>query len=328
MKPQEQAEELCRKGDECFDRKDYKGAVKYYETVNQGADVNAKTNDGYTALDFAKQKSKIYNCLLESANNPDAGQTSATSTRPKEPIEYNLEKLIESQKTIKYPKKKVCDLQIKPGERSAEALSRYVENHLRFFFKEVEVANGLVFTGREGIAQPASEKEISSGHPRKKKNQGGKLLTLFFKINLDEQGDPVNYSLYLKTDAEEPAIWEKLITFVLMPIAVPMAILLFLPVGLPALIFLPNSIARETLGSMDFSNIPDSSCGKMKLKFEITYNFTILFLGFLGVHDFYAGKTWKGVLHLVLSLTFFGIPVSIIWAWWQMASHDSEIEVL
>ena len=38
------------------------------------------------------------------------------------------------------------------------------------------------------------------------------------------------------------------------------------------------------------------------------------FLGTLGIHNFYLGYTTKGIIQLVLTLTFFGILVSGIWA--------------
>lgn len=38
------------------------------------------------------------------------------------------------------------------------------------------------------------------------------------------------------------------------------------------------------------------------------------FLGTLGIHNFYLGYTTKGIIQLVLTLTFIGILVSGIWA--------------
>lgn len=38
------------------------------------------------------------------------------------------------------------------------------------------------------------------------------------------------------------------------------------------------------------------------------------FLGTLGIHNFYLGYTTKGIIQLVLTLTFIGIIVSGIWA--------------
>ena len=38
------------------------------------------------------------------------------------------------------------------------------------------------------------------------------------------------------------------------------------------------------------------------------------FLGCLGVHNFYLGYTTRGVVQLVLSLTFIGLIVTGIWA--------------
>lgn len=39
-----------------------------------------------------------------------------------------------------------------------------------------------------------------------------------------------------------------------------------------------------------------------------------LFLGMLGVHNFYAGKTAKGICQLVLTLTVVGSLVSAVWS--------------
>jgi len=38
------------------------------------------------------------------------------------------------------------------------------------------------------------------------------------------------------------------------------------------------------------------------------------FLGTLGIHNFYLGYTTKGIIQLVLTLTFIGLIVSGIWA--------------
>lgn len=38
------------------------------------------------------------------------------------------------------------------------------------------------------------------------------------------------------------------------------------------------------------------------------------FVGYLGVHNFYLGYTTKGVIQLILSLTFFGLLITGIWA--------------
>ena len=38
------------------------------------------------------------------------------------------------------------------------------------------------------------------------------------------------------------------------------------------------------------------------------------FLGTLGIHNFYLGYTTKGVIQLILSLTFFGLLITGIWA--------------
>ena len=39
-----------------------------------------------------------------------------------------------------------------------------------------------------------------------------------------------------------------------------------------------------------------------------------LFLGWLGIHDFYVGKVSLGAIKLILALTFFGYFISQLWA--------------
>ena len=38
------------------------------------------------------------------------------------------------------------------------------------------------------------------------------------------------------------------------------------------------------------------------------------FLGTLGIHNFYLGYTTRGIIQLVLTLTFIGAIVSAVWA--------------
>ena len=37
------------------------------------------------------------------------------------------------------------------------------------------------------------------------------------------------------------------------------------------------------------------------------------FVGVLGIHRFYVGKVWTGVLMLVLTISFVGLIVSAVW---------------
>lgn len=230
-----------------------------------------------------------------------------------------LQNMLELQKTIPYPAKKVCDVNIKPGYLSAVALSEYMEKHLGYFFEKVEVEDGLIFIGRTAIKTPASAEEIRCGHPRTKKNQGGDFLSLYFRINLNKNGNPENYSLYLKTEnsAEHTPLYTKLLALI---IGCPLG-LVFVPL---VTLFLPDSIAEVVLETINFSNLPNSSTGKLKFKKQQTYALLALYLGFLGAHDFYAGKKWKAIVHLLLTipLGIFLIPagISLLWAWWEIAS--------
>lgn len=38
------------------------------------------------------------------------------------------------------------------------------------------------------------------------------------------------------------------------------------------------------------------------------------FFGVLGIHKFYLGQTWQGIIMLVLTFTFFGIIITGLWA--------------
>ena len=233
-----------------------------------------------------------------------------------------LQNMLELQKTIPYPAKKVCDVNIKPGYLSAVALSEYMEKHLGYFFEKVEVENGLIFTGRTAIKTPASAEEIRQGNPRTKKNLlSVDFLSLYFRINLNKNGNPENYSLYLKTEnsAEHTPFIEKLVALI---IGCPLALVIA-----PLLALFPSASAEKVvLETINFSNLPNSSTGKLKLKTQQTYGFLALYLGFLGAHDFYAGKKWKGIVHFLLTipLGIFLIPagISLLWAWWEFASGN------
>ena len=43
---------------------------------------------------------------------------------------------------------------------------------------------------------------------------------------------------------------------------------------------------------------------------KIAYGLIAIFVGWLGIHRFYAGKTLSGVLYIVLDLTIFGIFIT------------------
>lgn len=50
-------------------------------------------------------------------------------------------------------------------------------------------------------------------------------------------------------------------------------------------------------------------------KSKVAGGLLAIFFGFLGVHRFYLGYTGIGVLMLVMSLTLFLLPITILWAW-------------
>ena len=240
-----------------------------------------------------------------------------------------LQNMLEIQKTIPYPAKKVCDVNIKPGYFSAVALSDYMKNHLGYFFKKVEVEDGLVFTGRTAIETPANEEEIRCGHPRTKKVLSRAFLSLYFRINLNKDGIPENYSLYLKTEnSKYPPLWERLLRFILMPLSWVLSL-----AATPLIIlFMPDSAEEVVLETMNFSKIPNSLTSKITIKKHETFVLLALYLGFLGVHDFYVGKKWQGVVHFLLTipLGIFIIPagISLLWAWWEIVSEDTAVETI
>lgn len=49
-------------------------------------------------------------------------------------------------------------------------------------------------------------------------------------------------------------------------------------------------------------------------KSQIVAILLALFLGTIGIHRFYVGKVGTGILMLVLTITFFGMVITIPWA--------------
>ena len=141
---------------------------------------------------------------------------------------------------------------------------------------------------------------------------------MYFRINLNKDGITENFSLYLKTtnSANHTPLYAKFIAVI---------------ISAPAL-FIPDTIEKAVLETMNFSNIPDSSTAKLQLKKSQTYALLGLYLGFLGLHDFYAGKKWKGFVHLLLTipLGIFIIPagISLLWAWWDLAGNNTSVETV
>ena len=99
-----------------------------------------------------------------------------------------MQKMFEFQETIKYPKRKVCDIEITPDYSTGTALLKYMKKHMLDFFESVEVENGLVLTGKKALKEGLAP------------NNGGEYLTLMLKLNRNKKGIPVNYSLYLMTE--------------------------------------------------------------------------------------------------------------------------------
>ena len=50
-------------------------------------------------------------------------------------------------------------------------------------------------------------------------------------------------------------------------------------------------------------------------KSRLAYILLALFIGSLGVHNFYAGYTGKGIAQLLLTLISFGFLSPIVWIW-------------
>ena len=58
---------------------------------------------------------------------------------------------------------------------------------------------------------------------------------------------------------------------------------------------------------------------------RLTYILLALFAGIFGLHDFYAGYKFRGMLALLLTLTFFGMFISAIMALYDIVNvtHDA-----
>jgi TM2 domain-containing membrane protein YozV len=128
----------------------------------------------------------------------------------------------------------------------------------------------------------------------------------------------MNYSLYRKTESDEDT--ESFFTkFLIFFIGIPLGLFL-----MPLTLFFPDPTEAVALKTMDFSTIPGSFTRKLPLKKREIYTFLGLYLGFLGLHNFYAGKVWKGILQLLLSvlLGILIVPliISLLWAWIELAS--------
>lgn len=50
-------------------------------------------------------------------------------------------------------------------------------------------------------------------------------------------------------------------------------------------------------------------------KSRLAYILLALFLGGLGVHNFYAGYNGKGIAQLLMSILSFGILTPVVWIW-------------
>ncbi len=50
-------------------------------------------------------------------------------------------------------------------------------------------------------------------------------------------------------------------------------------------------------------------------KSRLAYILLALFLGSLGVHNFYAGYNGKGIAQLLMSILSFGVLMPVVWIW-------------
>ena len=239
-----------------------------------------------------------------------------------------LEDMISIQKSIVYPRNKLCDVEIKPSPAVTMVLREYMMNHMGYFFQKVEEGDGLVFTGRDAITTPASSEDIlRHKNPRTKKCSKCGLCVLYLKINTDAAGAPVNYSLYLvKRDffVETPSSYNKVARVICAPLEL-VFIAILLPLALLCTLFKKTYMpCALMLNTMDLSRIPGSKVKKLRIKSLSIYCLLALYLGFLGLHNFYVGNTRRGLIQLVLGLTGAGILISWPWAWWEHAFRDDE----
>ncbi len=66
-----------------------------------------------------------------------------------------------------------------------------------------------------------------------------------------------------------------------------------------------NAMNQQMFNQMKEMNVSDKS--------RLTYILLALFLGPLGVHNFYAGHSGKGIFQLILSITLVGTLITVPW---------------
>ena len=79
-----------------------------------------------------------------------------------------------------------------------------------------------------------------------------------------------------------------------------------------------NAMNQQMLNQMKEMNNSDKS--------RLTYILIALFLGPVGVHNFYAGHSGRGIIQLILGITIIGMCVTIPWCILDMicVSRDGE----
>lgn len=75
--------------------------------------------------------------------------------------------------------------------------------------------------------------------------------------------------------------------------------------------------------AVQLCRMPYLSDGKPRIR--LNYILLALFAGIFGLHDFYAGYKFRGMLALLLTLTFFGMFISAIMALYDIVNvtHDA-----